>query len=98
MTHEKTRKPLPKVYTKVYARMKDGSVKFFKDGYTDLRGRCDYTSLSTNDLDHVTKFSLLVLSEEHDRFRWADLATAVAKCRPEQVATTLKQVGLAVHE
>ena len=29
---------------------KDGSVRFFKDGYTDLRGRFDYASVSTEDL------------------------------------------------
>lgn len=57
--------PLPKVYVKVYARMQDGTVRFYKDGYTDLRGRFDYTSLNTNELDFVDKFSLLVLSEEH---------------------------------
>ncbi len=34
-------KPLPKVYVKVYAKLADGSVKFHKDGYTDLRGRFD---------------------------------------------------------
>ncbi len=56
---------LSKVYVKVYARMQDGSVKFYKDGYTDLRGRFDYTSLNTNELDYVEKFSLLVLSEEN---------------------------------
>ena len=56
---------LPKVYVKVYARMKDGTVKFYKDGYTDLRGRFDYTSLNTNELDFVDKFSLLILSDEH---------------------------------
>ena len=44
--------------------MADGKVKFYKDGYTDLRGRFDYTSLSTNELDFVKKFSLLVLSEK----------------------------------
>ena len=60
-----TGKPLAKVYVKVYAQMQDGTVKFYKDGYTDLRGRFDYTSLSTNELDFVKKFSLLVLSEEH---------------------------------
>ena len=32
-------KPLTKVYVKVYAKLADGSVKFHKDGYTDLRGR-----------------------------------------------------------
>jgi hypothetical protein len=57
--------PLPKVYCKVYARMKDGAVKFFKDGYTDLRGYFDYTSLNTNELDFVDKFSILILSEPH---------------------------------
>jgi len=58
-------KPLPKVYVKVYARMADGSTMFYKDGYTDLRGRFDYTSLNTNELDHVAKFSMLILSETH---------------------------------
>lgn len=56
---------IPKTYCKVYARMRDGSVKFYKDGYTDLRGRFDYTSLSTNDLDNVSQFSILVMSDEH---------------------------------
>jgi hypothetical protein len=57
--------PLSKVYVKVYARMKDGAVKFYKDGYTDLRGYFDYTSLNTNELDFVDKFSILILSEAH---------------------------------
>ena len=58
-------KPLSKVYVKTYARMKDGSVRFYKDGYTDLRGRFDYTSLSTNELDQVDRFSLLIMSDDH---------------------------------
>ena len=57
--------PLSTVYVKAYARMKDGSVRFFKDGYTDLRGRFDYSSLNTNELDHVDRFALLILSEAH---------------------------------
>jgi len=57
--------PIAKAYVKAYARMKDGTVKFYKDGYTDLRGRFDYSSLNTNALDFVTKFSLLVMSETH---------------------------------
>ncbi|MHC5054430.1 MAG: hypothetical protein ACYTKD_06910 [Planctomycetota bacterium] len=64
-THSETRAPLAKVYVKVFARMRGGKVAFFKDGYTDLRGRFDYTSLSTNELDNVERFSILVLSEEH---------------------------------
>jgi len=65
VTHSDSSKPLAKVYVKVYARMRGGSVRFYKDGYTDLRGRFDYTSLNTNDLDHVEQFSLLILSDEH---------------------------------
>lgn len=62
---QSTGKPLPKTYVKVFARMKNGRVQFYKDGYTDLRGRFDYTSLSTNDLDNVERFSVLVYHDEH---------------------------------
>ena len=62
---EKTREPLSKVYVKVYARRTDGRVQFYKDGYTDLRGRFDYTSLNTNELDIVDKFSILIMSDAH---------------------------------
>jgi hypothetical protein len=34
-----TGRPLPRVYVKAFARMDSGAVKFFKDGYTDLRVR-----------------------------------------------------------
>ena len=57
-------RPYPKVYIKVYARMKNGQVRFYKDGYADLRGRFHYTSLNTNELDHVQRFSMLILSEK----------------------------------
>ena len=57
--------PSSAVYAKVYARMRDGTVQFYKDGYTDLRGRFDYSSLSTNALDNVERFSILVMSDEH---------------------------------
>ncbi len=42
-------KPVGKVYVKVYARLGNGTVRFFKDGYTDLRGRFDYTSLNSSE-------------------------------------------------
>lgn len=63
VTDSNSGKPLSTVYCKVYARMKDGQVAFYKDGYTDLRGRFDYTSLSTSQLDQVERFSILILSE-----------------------------------
>ena len=41
-----TDKPVARAYIKVYARLKNGTVRFYKDGYTDLRGRFDYASLN----------------------------------------------------
>ena len=35
---------------KVYARLNNGHVRFFKDGYTDLRGRFDYASLNSSEV------------------------------------------------
>jgi hypothetical protein len=40
---------VPKAYVKVYARLKNGTVRFFKDGYTDLRGKFDYASLNSKE-------------------------------------------------
>jgi hypothetical protein len=65
VAHAQTAKALPSTYVKVYARMRDGRVRFYKDGYTDLRGRFDYASLNTNELDRVERFSLLVLNDSH---------------------------------
>ena len=57
-------KPLSKVYVKVYARLADGSVKFHKDGYTDLRGRFDYASVNTPERQAIQRFAILVLSDD----------------------------------
>ena len=45
-------KAVAKAYVKVYARLKNGTVRFFKDGYTDLRGKFDYASLNSSDSQH----------------------------------------------
>jgi len=63
VTDLRTGKPVAKAYVKVYARMKDGRVRFYKDGYTDLRGMFDYGSLSTDDLKNVKRFAILIISE-----------------------------------
>ncbi|QEL20900.1 hypothetical protein [Limnoglobus roseus] len=57
-------KPLSRVYVKVYAKLADGTVKFHKDGYTDLRGRFDYASVSTPERQPVTRFAVLILSDD----------------------------------
>lgn len=64
VTHSTTGKPVAKAYVKVYARTDSGEVKFYKDGYTDIRGRFEYASLSTNDLETAGRFSILILSDE----------------------------------
>ena len=64
MTDAAGGKPLPKVYVKVYAQLADGRVKFHKDGYTDLRGRFDYASVSTPERSPVERFAVLVLSDD----------------------------------
>ena len=65
VTSQTTGKVLPKAYVKVYARMKDGRTRFYKDGYSDLRGKFDYTSLNTDELDQVDKFSLLIMTDSN---------------------------------
>lgn len=62
--HAGDQRPLPRTYVKVFAEI-DGRPAFYKDGYTDLRGKFDYTSLSTDDLDKTTRFSILILNPEH---------------------------------
>jgi hypothetical protein len=55
-------RPLPAVYVKVFERA-GGTVKFHKDGYTDLRGRFDYASVSGDPIANGTRFAILVLGE-----------------------------------
>jgi hypothetical protein len=64
VTHQTTGKPLSGVYLKVFSRLRNGEVRFYKDGYTDLRGRFDYVSLNTDELNEVEKFAILILSDE----------------------------------
>ena len=48
---------------KTYIKEKNGKESFYKDGYTDLRGRFDYASLSSSELNNAEKFSILVMSD-----------------------------------
>lgn len=56
-------KYLSKVYVKAYLKEKSGPESFYKDGYTDLRGRFDYASLSSSALTNAEKFALLITSD-----------------------------------
>ena len=62
--HARDGRPLPATYVKVYAMTGSGP-QFYKDGYTDLRGKFDYASVSTSDIGDASKFSVLVMSDEH---------------------------------
>ncbi|HEX6811181.1 MAG TPA: hypothetical protein VF384_06140, partial [Planctomycetota bacterium] len=64
VTEPGTEAPLSKTYVKVFARMPDGNVRFHKDGYTDLRGRFDYASLSDDPNSGAVRYAVLVLSEQ----------------------------------
>jgi hypothetical protein len=61
--HANDKRALSKVYVKVFADQ-NGTPVFYKDGYTDLRGKFDYASLSTGDLDSTTRFSVLIMSDK----------------------------------
>ena len=51
---------LTKVYVKCFAKMNNGDFVFYKDGYTDIRGRFDYLSLNSPKFRKVQLFALYV--------------------------------------
>jgi len=57
-------KPLAKVYIKCFAKTKAGVVNFYKDGYTNLRGRFDYALTNAGDVNTIEKFSILIMSDD----------------------------------
>jgi hypothetical protein len=65
VTDASSNKALSKVYVKTYVRLANGQVKFHKDGYTDLRGRFDYATVSTPEPVPPQQFAILVLSDHH---------------------------------
>lgn len=58
------KRPVPKVYVKCFAMYSTGP-KFYKDGYTDLRGSFDYVSLNTDKLTDINKFAVFITSKTH---------------------------------
>lgn len=57
-------KPLSKVYVKAFAKYSNGTDKFFKDGYTDFRGKFEYAQTNSNKLKDIQKFAILVKSDD----------------------------------
>lgn len=58
------KKPLSGVYVKVYGETNNGK-DFVKDGYTDLRGIFNYSSVSGKPIKQFKKLALLTISEKH---------------------------------
>ena len=58
-------KPIPKVYVKTFSKEKDGKIKFFKDGYTDIRGKFEYAQINSKKLSTVDKFAIFAEKEDY---------------------------------
>jgi len=52
--------PAKQAYIKVYCKTQNNNNEFYKDGYTDIRGLFDYVSISTDQLERTSKFSILI--------------------------------------
>lgn len=64
--HRETRDPIPQAYCKVYAQnIRDDSISFFKDGYTDIRGRFDFRTLSTDQLRGSRRLAILIKTDDY---------------------------------
>jgi len=58
-------KAMGKIYVKVFQMSTSGKESFYRDGYTDIRGKFEYaTSSGSSKLNQVKKFAILVQSEE----------------------------------
>lgn len=64
VTHKETGDALSKVYVKVFSQNTSGGTEFYRDGYTDIRGKFEYAQASGESLEKVKKFAILVSSNE----------------------------------
>ena len=58
-------KPLSMVYVKTFSKDKSNSIKFFKDGYTDIRGKFEYAQINSKKLLSIEKFAMLIMSDDY---------------------------------
>jgi hypothetical protein len=94
VTSEETEKPLSNIYIKCFAKKTNGQVTFYKDGYTDLRGTFEYTSVHGGDFVDVQEFSILVYSDKFGALiKQTKPPTTVAK-----VEVTANKIVSAKHQ
>ena len=58
--NRETLKALSKVYVKVFCKDSSGKELFFRDGFTDIRGKFEYANASGKCLSNVQNFAILV--------------------------------------
>jgi len=56
---------LSKTYVKCFAKLNDGKVIFYKDGFTDLRGKFNYLYNNIISIKEINMFSIFVFNEEN---------------------------------
>jgi len=63
---ERFKRPIAGSYVKVYSKDEvTGKAVFYKDGYTDIRGRFSYRNLSTDQLVRSSALSMFVQTPEN---------------------------------
>merc|ERR1711964_112296 len=72
-----TGRPIAGGYAKVYARLKTGETIFYKDGYTDMRGRFNYRTLTSSSKGLVEKFALMILDLDNEETGYVGCGAAV---------------------
>ena len=65
---------MPSCYVKVFSKTKKGGEEFYRDGYTDIRGKFDYVQSSGDKLKDVERFAILVAHPE--------LGSKIMECDP----------------
>ena len=59
-----TMEALSKIYVKVFCKNKSGPELFFRDGFTDIRGKFEYANVAGKSVKDIEKFSILVSDDE----------------------------------
>ena len=60
---DRSGKPKAGIYVKAYAQ-RAGKLEFYKDGFTDIRGKFDYVSVANSNLQSLQKFSILIIDRQ----------------------------------
>lgn len=87
---------LPQVYVKVFSKDASGKETFFRDGYTDIRGKFEYAQTSGDKLKKVKKFAILVQSlDKGSQIKEVDppVDEAMNAAEPGQAAAQLGGLG-----